>query len=263
VWSQVPLFQFLLKHFQSEASEPEALETGPVDRAAIERVAGLPVGELWLYAQALTHRSILRGHSNTHRYSNERLEFLGDAVLGFVTAEYLYDRFSDFDEGFLTRMRAKLVNGRALAARAHEIGLGELILMSDNMEQTAGRTNASILADAFEAIIGALYLDLGIEGARQFIQHSLLDRVDIDALAERRDNFKSLLLEFVQSRGWPQPQYRVTSEEGPSHDKQFSVEVLVQNQSLGMGKAGSKKQAEQDAAAQALERLQSAPPFEA
>jgi len=257
------LFQFLLKHFQSESRKPETPVAGPVDRAAIERVVGLPVGDLSLYAQALTHRSILRGHSNTHRYSNERLEFLGDAVLGFVTAEYLYIRFADFDEGFLTRMRAKLVNGRALAARAREIGLGELILMSENMEQTAGRTNASILADAFEGVIGALYIDLGIEGARQFIQHSLLERVDIDDLAERKDNFKSLLLEYVQSRGWPQPQYRVMSEQGPSHEKRFSVEVLVQDQPLGKGTAGSKKRAEQDAAAQALERLQRSSPSDA
>jgi len=259
----LPLFQFILDRLQPTRRTPDKSETGPVNRSAIEQIVGMPVDDLSLYARAMTHRSLLRGRADTHRYSNERLEFLGDAVLGFITADYLYRHFPDRDEGFLTRLRAKLVNGLALAARAREINLGKLILMSDNMAQTAGRTNTSILADAFEALIGALYLDLGTEAARTFIQHSVLDRVDIDDLARRKDNFKSLLLEYVQSHGWPQPLYRVTREEGPSHDKQFTVEVLIRNESSGSGTAGNKKTAEQAAAAQALERLQTAPPFDA
>lgn len=230
--------------------------TAAVDRAAVEAFVGVRVRNLALYEQALRHRSLVRGKSGGHLASNERLEFLGDAVLGFVTAEHLYTRFPDKDEGFLTRLRAKLVNGAALAHRAGQAGLGQLILMSDTMAQTAGRGHQSIRADAFEAIIGALYLDLGMPSARQFIQRTVLQAVNLEELAHQEDNHKSLLLEYVQARGWPQPLYRVTAEEGPSHDRHFTVEVLLQKTPYGVGKARSKKLAEQEAARQALERLE-------
>lgn len=215
----------------------------------------MPVRDLALYEQALRHRSLLRGQRESHRFSNERLEFLGDAVLGFVVAEYLYERFPERDEGFLTRVRAQLVNGKALARNAEAIRLGDHILMSLNMAQTEGRKNQSILADAFEALIGALYLDLGLPAARRFIHSTLLIPINLDELVKRRDNYKSLLLEFAQARGWPQPTYRVTSEEGPSHAKAFTVEVLVNGVPYGTGTAKSKKRAEQRAARVALEKV--------
>ncbi len=230
-------------------------ETGSVSREAVERLVGMKVQDLLLYEQALTHRSLLRGRPDTHLYSNERLEFLGDAVLGFITAEFLYHHFPDRDEGFLTRLRAKLVNGTALARCARQIDLGAMILMSENMAQTAGRDNRSILADAFEAVIGALYLDLGLEAARAFIHRTMLDHIDLDELARVRNNFKSLLLEYAQAQGWPQPRYQVVEEVGPSHEKTFTVEVLLRGEPYGRGTAGSKKQAEQEAAGKALERL--------
>ena len=226
-----------------------------VDRTEIERLVGMPVRNLRFYAQALKHRSLLRGQTETHLFSNERLEFLGDAVLGFVTADYLYHSFPEKDEGFLTRLRAKIVNGQALARHARVLDLGRLILMSDNMAQTAGRTNRSILADAYEAVIGALYLDLGLEAARAFIHRTLIGRVNLVELAGLQDNYKSLLLEHVQAQGWPQPQYRVTSEKGPSHDRVFTVEVFLRDRPYGQGTAGSKKKAEQEAAGRALARL--------
>ncbi|QXD17188.1 ribonuclease III [Rhodocaloribacter litoris] len=224
-------------------------------RAVIERIVGTAVQDPALYERALTHRSVSRGRPDSHLYSNERLEFLGDAVLGFVTAEHLYHHFPDRDEGFLTRLRAKLVNGQSLARLARQIDLGSVIRMSDNMAQGGGRNNPSILADAFEALIGALYLDLGPAAARAFIHRVMLDQVDLDALARQRDNFKSLLLEYVQAHGWPQPRYRVTDEEGPSHERIFTVEVLLGDRPYGYGTAGSKKKAEQEAAGMALERL--------
>ena len=236
-----------------QAAPPE--KAPPVSRQDVERLVGMPVGDMALFEQALLHRSVLRGKSDTYLLSNERLEFLGDAVLGFVTAEHLYQHFPDKDEGFLTRLRAKLVNGQALATYAQNLNLGPLLLLSENMAQAGGRRNPTILADAFEAIIGALYLDQGEEAARRFIQEKVLDEIDLAHLAEQRDNHKSVLLEYAQGLGWAQPHYRVLLEEGPSHDKTFTVEVLLRDRPYGVGMAGNKKAAEQQAASEALRRL--------
>jgi len=226
-----------------------------VSRADVERLVGTPVGEMGFYRQALLHRSVLRGEPETHLQSNERLEFLGDAVLGFVTAEHLYKEFPDRNEGFLTRMRAKIVSGQALARFATQLDLGRLVIMSDNMDQSGGRQTPTILADALEAVIGALYLDLGEDAARMFIEEKILKAVDLEDLADQRDNYKSLLLEHAQSLGWSQPQYRIVDEQGPSHDKIFTVEVLLDGTPFGTGIARNKKKAEQIAAGKALDRL--------
>ena len=228
---------------------------GLVPRETIEGLVGRRVGNVALYEQALTHRSLLRGKPGAHLQSNERLEFLGDAVLGAVVAEHLYGHFPRENEGFLTRVRAKLVRGSALARSARRIGLGDHVLMSENAAQAEGRHNASILADAFEALIGALYLDVGPEAARAFIERNLISQVDLAELAEKRQNFKSLLLEYAQARSWPQPQYRTAATEGPSHARTFTVEVLLGGEPYGRGAAASKKKAEQQAAGQALKRL--------
>ncbi|HET6567915.1 MAG TPA: ribonuclease III [Rhodothermales bacterium] len=235
-----------------EVSRDDAL------RRDVERIVGVAIGDPQLYRLALMHRSMLRGQPDSHLFSNERLEFLGDAVLGFVVAEDLYDRFPDQNEGFLTRLRSKLVNGAALADAALRIGLDRLVLISENMEQTGGRTNQTILADAFEAVVGALYLDQGMGAARRFIHGSMLNAVDLGDLATRRDNYKSILLEYAQSIGQPQPRYRVVAEEGPSHEKTFTVEVLIAGKPYGRGTAPSKKMAEQQAAREALDYLQHA-----
>lgn len=221
----------------------------------MERLTGATVQNLALYQQALTHRSHLRGQPDSHLRSNERLEFLGDAVLGQVVAAYLYHQFPAGQEGFLTRLRAKLVRGTALARFAREIGLGQHVLLSENMAQSDGRDNETILADAFEALVGALYLDRGFTEARAFILRTMLETADLEELAQRHDNHKSLLLEHMQARGREQPRYRVVLEEGPSHDKRFTVEVLLEGVAYGRGAATSKKQAEQLAAREALRTL--------
>lgn len=226
-----------------------------VSRSDIESLIGMPIGDLGLYEHALRHRSMFRGHVTTGTESNERLEFLGDAILGAVVAERLFAEFPDRSEGFLTRMRANLVNGKALADYAREIDLGRLILMSDNMASSEGRDNQTILADAFEAVVGALYLDLGFGAARRFVFRLIDQLVDLESLSLQRSNFKSLLLEFVQARGWSQPTYTVAKEAGPSHDRRFTIDVLVEGEPRGRGKAGSKKQAEQQAAREALDAL--------
>ena len=226
-----------------------------LSRDVIERLVGIPVHNLALYELALTHRSRFRGEADSHLATNERLEFLGDALLGFVMAETLFQRFPGKNEGYLTRLRAKLVSGKALARYARRIDLGPHILMSENAERSEGRDNPSILADAYEALVGALYLDQDLEAARRFIHASALDPVDLDELAARNENYKSLLLEYMQARGRPQPTYRVVHEEGPSHDKTFTVEALLDGTPFGEGTASSKKKAEQDAARDALDRL--------
>jgi ribonuclease-3 len=231
---------------------------GGVRRLDVERLIGGPVGDLALYEHALRHRSIFRGQPTDGTESNERLEFLGDAVLGATVAERLYRRFPDRDEGFLTRTRANLVNGKTLATFAEAIGLAPLVLLSENMEGSGGRTNTTILADAFEAIVGAVYLDQGYAAARAFVNTVLTKCVDLDAAAEQRTNYKSQLLEYVQARALGQPTYTVISEEGPSHDRQFTVAAVVDETPRGIGEARSKKQAEQEAAKQALAALRAA-----
>ncbi len=223
---------------------------------ALSALLGFQVQNTALFDQALSHRSLFREDVESHLVSNERLEFLGDAVLGFVVAEEVYRRYELQDEGFMTRMRSKLVNGAYLAAAAGRIGLGAFVKMSGNMEATGGRKNTSILADAFEAVLGALYLDAGMEAARTFVFRALLQDVDLDRVAERNENYKSLLLEFVQSRGWAQPVYAIVAEAGPGHQKEFTAAVTVMNKAEGQGTAASKKGAEQIAARRALAALE-------
>ncbi len=216
----------------------------------------MPVRAMELYEQALRHRSSLADTAGEeHTASNERLEFLGDAVLDSITAEHLFHHFPDGDEGFLTRLRARIVNGQALAQFASELGLGDMILMSDAMGREGGRDSTAILADTLEAVIAALYLDMGEQAARTFVRTKMLARIDLDDLAQVRDNYKSLLLEHVQALGWPQPHYRVAREEGPPHERMFTIDVLLRGEAYGRGQAHSKKKAEQKAAEQALNRL--------
>ena len=228
-----------------------------VQKEEVEELLGLEIGDLALYRQALTHRSYWRGRGRlqTTHPTNERLEFLGDALLGFVAAEHLYTEYADESEGYLTRLRAKLVNGRALAEYARHLDLGSHILMSKNMAQSQGRENPTILADAFEALLGALYLDQGLATARAFIYRVVFSRLDIDHLARRDENYKSLLMEYMQARSGSQPTYRIVEAQGPSHDRTFTAEVLIDDTPYGRGTAGSKKSAEQEAAGRALTQL--------
>lgn len=230
-------------------------ESSLLSPSDVERLVGMPVQNLPLYEQALTHRSRFRGEADSHLATNERLEFLGDALLGFIIAETLFQRFPDKNEGYLTRLRAKLVSGKALARYARRLDLGPHILMSANAEQSEGRDNPSILADAYEALIGALYLDQGLEAARRFIRASALDPVDLAELAAQNENYKSQLLEYMQAHSRSQPMYRVVREVGPSHDKTFTVEALLDGEPYGRGTASSKKKAEQQAARKTLEHL--------
>lgn len=245
-----------LKAWLFRSARVEDAKPPEVNREAIEALVGHPIGNVSLYTLAMRHRSALRGLTDSKLESNERLEFLGDAVLGLIVAQKLYDVFPDRDEGFLTRTRAKLVNGQMLAELARAISLGQHLLLSTNLRNSEGRDNATILADAFEAIIGAIYLDLGFNAARQFVLRVIDEHVDLTEISEQRTNFKSLLLERSQAAGRGQPAYEVIKEEGPSHDRRFTVSVLVEGTAYGQGHAKSKKMAEQEAARQALEHFQ-------
>ncbi|HTK03500.1 MAG TPA: ribonuclease III [Alphaproteobacteria bacterium] len=204
-----------------------------------------------LFDLALTHRSWLNEHKGL-RGSNERLEFLGDAVLEFIVSKELYTKFPDQEEGYLTALRANIVNTVSLAEIAKKLDLGSILHVSKGEEESGGRTNTSLLADTVEAIIGAIYIDRGIDEAEKFIQENLL--IDLDSRASQPlKDFKSRLQELVQGQSLPTPKYQVVEESGPDHDKKFIIEVTVQGESWGKGEGKSKSTAEQDAARQALD----------
>jgi ribonuclease III len=188
--------------------------------------------------------------------SNERLEFLGDAILNFIVAEYLFKTYPDIEEGSLTKMRSRLVNRKILAQRARELHLSEFLLLSTSAAQSIDSGSESIISDAFEAIVGALYLDGGLGVARKFIHMSLLKNPEVFNSAMMDDNYKSALLEYAQARSLGIPRYTVIREEGPEHDRRFTVEVSLNGQSLGTGTGRSKKEAEQSAAADGLEHIE-------
>lgn len=221
----------------------------------LEAVLGVRIYDFSLFEKALRHPSVERNQTYGLLQSYERLEFLGDAILGAVVAEYLYERFPEEMEGFLTDMRSKLVSGDACAKTACDLGLGEFVEFNPYVEPQGGYVNDSVLADCLESIIGAIHLDSGITNSRNFIHRHILERVDLQELVTKDDNYKSRLQEFVQSRGWSQPEYLVTDTSGPPHDRIFTVHVHVDGDRLGKGQATSKKKAEQQAAHQALKFL--------
>ena len=199
---------------------------------------------------ALTHRSWVNEHKG-ERTSNERLEFLGDAILEFIASKEIYSRFPDKEEGYLTVLRANLVNTTALAEVAKRLDLGQELFLSKGEIDGGGRTNTSLLADTVEAVIGAIYIDRGIIDAEKFIKANLLSNVSEKASEELKDS-KSQLQELVQSRGLPAPKYQVIEESGPDHDKKFVIEVFVNGEAWGRGEGKSKGGAEQEAARQVL-----------
>lgn len=205
-----------------------------------------------LLDQALTHRSWINEHPG-QRSSNERLEFLGDAVLEFIVSKELYETFPNREEGYLTVLRANLVNTQSLAEVAKRLNLGESLYLSKGEEEGGGRNNSSLLADTVEAIIGALFLEGGTNASYKFIKQTLLDNLSQMTEASLKDP-KSKLQELVQSQGFSTPKYKVIQESGPDHDKKFIVQVVINNKPFGSGKGRSKSEAEQKAAEVALRK---------
>ena len=219
----------------------------------LETAIGYRFQNITLLQNALAHSSYANERWHNSLMSNERLEFLGDSILGMCVAEYLYCTFPDRPEGELTRMRADMVCEQTLANVAGRIGLGEHLLLGKGEEQGGGRTRNSILADAVESVIAATFLDGGMGAAKQFIQKYILVEVPVKKL--HNVDYKTSLQELVQQKKNQVLSYALVGESGPDHDKHFDVEVSLNGKVVGLGSGSSKKRAEQDAARAAMEVL--------
>lgn len=219
----------------------------------LENAVGYRFRDITLLQNALAHSSYANERWHNSLMSNERLEFLGDSVLGMVVAEYLYRTFPDRLEGELTRMRADMVCEQALCVVANRLGLGEHLLLGHGEEQTGGRERASILADAVESVIAACFLDGGMDAAKGFIQKFILCDVPVTRL--HNIDYKTVLQELVQQKKDQVLSYALVGQSGPDHDKRFTVAVSLNGDEVGQGIGSSKKRAEQEAARVAIEKL--------
>lgn len=204
--------------------------------------------------QAFTHSSYVNEQRGKRIQDNERLEFLGDAVLELTVSQFLYKTFPKMSEGEMTKLRAAIVCEPSLVKFAELLNFGDLVLLGKGEELTGGRQRPALLADVFEAFVGALYLDQGVDAVFTFMEKYVYPRVDKGEFAQVTD-FKSQLQEFVQQDNLGDIQYRIVEEKGPAHNREFVSEVLLNNRSLGVGTGRSKKEAEQQAAARALVKL--------
>jgi ribonuclease-3 len=243
-----------LERFRPIRREPRGADKKGSDLKELQQLIGCPIRNHELFQQAMRHRSFLQ-HAPQTAESNERLEFLGDSILNLIVGEYLYHRFPDAPEGELTKIRSRLVNRKALAAYAKAIRLANFILMSPSAAQSIRRGYDTINADTFEALIAAIYIDGGIDKARRFVERRVLAALKEGAVATEDENYKSMLLEYAQSKGLGIPRYTIVREEGPDHDRTFTVDVFLNNVRRGSGAGKNKKEAEQSAARQALNNL--------
>lgn len=207
-----------------------------------------------LRRQAFIHRSYLN-ESKERISSNERLEFLGDSILSFIVSKYLYEKYPNFEEGILTNLRAQLVNTKSLAEAARELNFGSLLILGKGEEESKGRENQSILANCFEAFIGALFIDQGISSVSDFLNEVLLNKAEKIVLSRNFKDPKSLLQEKIQSKKLNSPVYKVLNEEGPPHARTFTVGAYVGSKIIAKGKGHSKQEAEVNSAKAAIEKL--------
>ncbi len=226
---------------------------------ALQQAIGYRFRDRGLLEHAMTHTSRANEDVSGGVHDNESMEFLGDAVVGFVIADVLFREFPDFDEGEKSKTKAALVSTTTLARQAERLNLGEHLLLGRGEEKTGGRRKQALLADGYEALIAAIYLDGGIEHVRAFIVREfapLLSEVQQHGIAGSQD-YKSALQELLQARDLPLPEYRLVGTMGPDHRKLFQVEVVVNGEALAESTGPSKKEAEQDAARAALDKLKS------
>ncbi len=219
----------------------------------LEKAIGYQFRNITLLQNALSHSSYANERWHDSLKSNERLEFLGDSVLGMLVAEHLFRTFPDRPEGELTRMRADMVCEKTLAKVANRLDLGRHLMLGKGEESGGGRNRDSILADAVESVLAACYLDGGMDAALQFVQKFILVNVPVTKL--HNADYKTALQELVQQKKNQTIAYRLVGESGPDHDKQFRVEVTLNGETVGFGIGSSKKRAEQAAAQAAIERL--------
>jgi len=219
-----------------------------------EQTIGIKFKDEGLLKQAFIHRSYLNEARET-RSSNERLEFLGDAVLELLTSQFLYQKYPDYPEGTLTNIRSALVKTESLATVAKNLRIGELLFLSRGEEDSGGRENQSLLADGLEALLGAIYLDQGLTAAKGILEKYLFPKTQEIVETKAFIDYKSLLQEIIQEDSRISPTYRVAKSEGPDHAKTFWVEAVAGEKLLGSGYGRSKQEAEQAAAADSLEKL--------
>jgi ribonuclease-3 len=222
---------------------------------ALSRALGVRFRDLTLLNQALMHRSYVHDVELDRAESNERMEFLGDAVLGLLVNEHLYYKYERRQEGRLTKIKSLVVSEAILSRKAEELSLGDYILLSENERSSGGATRASIIADAFEAVIGAVFLDSGLKHARRFVEAHLLHEIDELLEVDEYRNYKSMVQEYAQRKFGSRPRYRVVSAKGPEHERVFFVELRLGGRALGRGEGKNKKEAEQLAARSALAKL--------
>jgi ribonuclease-3 len=226
-----------------------------VDWQALQQTIGVTFRDVPLLQQAFIHSSYINDNPSFHLLDNERLEFLGDALLSFIVAEKLYHEFPHSVEGELTEIRISLVRQETLAQLASALKLGDYLRLGKGEEATGGRERQTNLADAFESLVGAIFLDQGLDAARDFVLSKLgshLERVRAEGIGR---NYKALLQEFTQAKFKQLPTYRVVEASGPDHDRGFTVEVVLGDKVLGAGSGKSKRAAEMEAARLAWEKL--------
>ncbi len=227
------------------------------DLEAIEQALGHHFCDLDLLHRALTHSSYVNEHPEDGVGDNQRLEFLGDAVLDFVTGAWVYCHYADFDEGRMTRLRAALVRTETLAQLARQVRIGEAMRLGHGEEEAGGRERDANLCDAFESVVGALYLDGGMAAVENFVEPLIGPVAEATLAAAADQDAKSRLQEWSQAESGVTPRYRIVAEQGPDHAKTFVAEVLLGKQAVGQGAGRSKQAAEQSAAQAAWESLSS------
>ena len=226
-----------------------------MDTKKLENILGIKIKQKPLFENAFIHRSFLNENHSYKGFSNERLEFLGDAVLQLLTSEFLYNRYPQVQEGILTSYRSSLVKTTSLALEAKKLGFGEFLKMSKGEELGGGRNSEYILANTFEAVLGAIYLDSGLSVARQYLNANLFYK--IDKIIEEGDykDAKSRFQEISQAEQGVTPTYKISKEWGPDHNKNFEVGVYINKKLIAVGRGSSKQKAEIEAASEALKTL--------
>lgn len=222
-------------------------------KSFIKQTFSLDPVSITIYQQALTHRSYLNEAKNRDAGSYERLEFLGDSILSFYVSQIIYHKYPESPEGDLTNLRSTIVKTESLAQLAQQMNLGAYLLLSKGEEDSKGRENESILADCFEAIIAAIFLDQGLTAIEAVLEKLLVPLIEISYARKELKDYKSLLQEVSQENLQVSPQYKVIKTEGPDHHKLFTIVVDLNGKTIGQGKGYSKQKAEQEAAKHALE----------
>jgi len=231
------------------------IKSGQTDLDRLQKTLEYRFGNPALLEEALTHRSFINTSGKEHLPTYERLEFLGDSVLGVCVAEFVFKRFTAYTEGELTKLKAGVVNIHSLTQLARSLKLGKFIRLSPEERRAGGADRPSILSDVFESITGAIFLDGGPDEARRWIGRVLLNDFDRWRMQIQHINYKGELLEYLQARGLGMPRYEVLNEAGPDHEKTFTVCVYCMGRNMGVGTGASKKETEQLAAEAALKKI--------